>query len=112
MGPTKQQKKKETVFFRKGEQKRGGLFLTNLTNKQTWKTCLTDDDGRKTEERIREKKKKKLVMDVKIGRRRWRRRARAKQEEEPALPKSLLSIGSDSLEAKVENNRLWNCHFG
>ncbi len=93
------------------------MFLTNLTNKQTWKTCLTDDDGRKTEERIREKKKKKkkkkkLVMDVKIGRRRWRRRARAKQEEEPALPKSLLSIGSDSLEAKVENNRLWNCHFG
>jgi hypothetical protein len=116
MGPTKQQNKKETFFSERENKMRDGLFLTNLTNKQTWKTCLTDDDGRKTEERIREKKKKKkkkkLVMDVKIGRRRWRRRARAKQEEEPALPKSLLSIGSDSLEAKVENIRLWNCHFG
>jgi hypothetical protein len=105
-------KEERDCFFSERENKmRDGLFLTNLTNKQTWKTCLTDDDGRKTEERIREKKKK-LVMDVKIGRRRWRRRARAKQEEEPALPKSLLSIGSDSLEAKVENIRLWNCHFG
>jgi hypothetical protein len=115
MGPTKQQNKKETFFSERENKMRDGLFLTNLTNKQTWKTCLTDDDGRKTEERIREKKKKKkkkLVMDVKIGRRRWRRRARAKQEEEPASPKSLLSIGSDSLEAKVENIRLWNCHFG
>lgn len=57
MGPTKQQKKKETVFSERENKKMDGLFLTNLTNKQTWKTCLTDDDGRKTEESERRRRR-------------------------------------------------------
>lgn len=40
------------------------------------------------------------------------KKSKGKTGRRTALPKSLLSIGSDSLKAKVENSRLWNCHFG
>ncbi len=40
------------------------------------------------------------------------KKSKSKTGRRTALPKSLLSIGSDSLKPKVENSRLWNCHFG
>jgi hypothetical protein len=61
----------------------------------------------------REEEEEEEAIDGREDRKKkMEKKSKSKTGRRTALPKSLLSIGSDSLKAKVENSRLWNCRFG
>jgi hypothetical protein len=69
--------------------------------------------GKQKNQREEEEEEEEEAIDGREDRKKkMEKKSQSKTGRRTALPKSLLSIGSDSLKAKVENSRLWNCHFG